>query len=150
MAGDYFAGPRPRIFGHRGAAGVAPENTLASFQRALDDGAEILELDVHATRDGEVVVIHDPTVDRTTDGHGAVRDLTLADLGRLDAGHAFLRDGGFPFRGSGIRVPTLAEVIDEFPTVPLNVEIKQREPEIEAVVAALVARRGAMKRVMLA
>ena len=132
-----FRGATPRLFGHRGAAGVAPENTLPSFRRALADGVDVFELDVHATRDGEVVVVHDPTVERTTDGVGPVSALTCAELGRLDAGHRFSADGGrtFPFRGQGVRVPRLAELLQEFPAVPLNIEIKS---EGEAIVAAVV------------
>ena len=107
-----FSGARPRLFGHRGAAGVAPENTLPSFRRALADGVDVFELDVHATRDGEVVVLHDPTLERTTDGVGRVAALTFAELSQLDAGHRFTPDGGktFPFRGQRVRVPRLASL----------------------------------------
>jgi len=151
MAGDdYFSRPRPRLFGHRGAAGVAPENTLASFERAIRDGAGYLELDVHATRDGVVVVIHDPTLERTTDGAGAVRDLSFRELGEYDAGFRFAADGGFPFRGRAVRVPALEELLDAFPTIPLNIEIKQHEPAIESGVVALLERKGALARTMLA
>jgi glycerophosphoryl diester phosphodiesterase len=143
-----FAGPPPRVFGHRGAAGVAPENTLPSFRQAVADGADVLELDVHATRDGEIVVLHDPTLDRTTDGSGPVRALDWTELARLDAGHGFTPDGGrtFPFRGAGIRVPRLAELIRELPDAALNIEIKQADPPIIAAVVDLVRR----SRVILA
>ncbi len=145
-----FTGRTPRLFGHRGAAGVAPENTLPSFRRALDDGVDVLELDVHATRDGEVVVLHDPTLDRTTDGGGPVAGLTFAELGRLDAGHRFSSDGGrtFPFRGQGVRVPRLADLLRELPDAPLNIEIKPEGAEIIAAVVAMV--RAARVRVVLA
>jgi glycerophosphoryl diester phosphodiesterase len=146
----YFSGPRPRIFGHRGAAGLAPENTLVSFERAVRDGAGILELDVHATRDGVVVVLHDDTLERTTDGTGTVRQLDFADLRRYDAGFRFEVEGTHPFRGRDVRVPSLLEVVEAFPTVPLNIEIKQAEPAIEAAVVELLARRGALDRVLLA
>jgi len=82
----FFSDPPPRIAGHRGAAGTVPENTLASFRRGLEDGATFIELDVHSSRDGEIVIIHDETVQRTTDGKGAVRDMDAAELGKLDAG----------------------------------------------------------------
>lgn len=132
-----FQGAPPRLFGHRGAAGVAPENTLPSFRRALADGADVLELDVQVTSDGEVVVLHDPTLERTTDGSGPISALRFAELGRLDAGYRYSPDGGrtFPFRGQGVRVPRLAELLEEFPEVPLNIEIK---PEGAAIVAAVV------------
>ena len=87
------------VTGHRGAAGLEPENTLRSFQRALDLGVDAIELDVHLTKDHHLVVIHDATVDRTTNGSGAVSDLTLREIQQLDA-------------GLGEHVPTLQEVID--------------------------------------
>ncbi|MGH7818144.1 MAG: glycerophosphodiester phosphodiesterase family protein, partial [Candidatus Binatia bacterium] len=140
---DYFSRPRPRLFGHRGAAGVAPENTMVSFRRALADGAEYLELDVHATRDGVVVVIHDATVDRTTDGRGAVRDLTFGELRGLDAGFRFANAEEHPFRGQGVRVPALRELLEELPETALNVEIKQAHPPIERLVVELLEELGA-------
>jgi glycerophosphoryl diester phosphodiesterase len=150
LGAAYFSGPRPRLFGHRGAAGILPENTMPSFRKAIEGGADALELDVHATRDGVVVVIHDETIERTTDGAGAVRELTFAELSRHDAGARFAADGGFPFRGQGIRVPALEEVVDAFPTVPLNIEIKQAEVPIEDAVVSLLERKNAIDRVMLA
>ena len=145
-----FAGPRPRLFGHRGAAGVAPENTLVSFCRAWEAGVDVLELDVHATADGEVVVIHDATVDRTTDGSGEVRSLTMRDLERLDAGFRFSPDGGrtFPYRGQGVAVPRLADLLQELPDAPLNIEIKQEHPSIVREVVDLV--RAARASIVLA
>jgi glycerophosphoryl diester phosphodiesterase len=124
---------------------VAPENTLPSFRRALTDGADVLELDVHATRDGEVVVLHDPHLDRTTDGTGPVADVTYAELCRRDAGYRFSPDGGatFPLRGQGIRVPRLHELIQAFPDVPLNVEIKvSGQALVDAVVAIVRVARA--------
>ena len=150
MGRGYFSGPRPRLFGHRGAAGVAPENTLASFRQAREDGAGYFELDVHATRDAVVVVIHDPTLERTTDGAGAIRDLTFAELQRHDAGFRFELEGAHPFRGRGVRVPALEQLLDEFPDVPLNIEIKQLEPPIEPLVISLLERQNALDRVVLA
>jgi glycerophosphoryl diester phosphodiesterase len=145
-----FQGATPRLFGHRGAAGVAPENTLPSFRRALADGVDVFELDVHATRDGEVVVLHDPTLERTTDGAGAVADVTFAELSKLDAGHRFSPDGGrtFPFRGQGIRVPRLTELLQEFREIPLNIEIKSEGAPIITAVVAMV--RAARARIVLA
>ncbi len=98
-------GTLPKLVGHRGACDVAPENTLPSFQRAVADGADIVEMDVRLSADGYPVVIHDATVDRTTDGTGLVSSLTLAQLSRLDAGAWF----GASFAGA--RIPTLAEVL---------------------------------------
>lgn len=104
-----------------------PENTLVSFRRALEEGATYIELDVHATRDGEIVIVHDDTVQRTTNGAGAVREMDLVSLTRLDAGFQFTADAGvtYPFRGQGIRVPTLREFFSEFPEAKTTVEIKE-------------------------
>src|SRR5579859_2813159 len=94
------------VIGHRGAMGRCPENTMASFERGLELGADWVELDVHLTRDGALAVIHDESVDRTTNGHGLVKDHSLAELKRLDAGAWF----GPAFAGA--RVPILDEVLD--------------------------------------
>lgn len=139
------------MFAHRGASGRLPENTLEAFRAGLDDGAERLELDVHATADGHVVVLHDPTLERTTDGRGAIRDTSLAALGRLDAGFRFTAvDGSQPARAKGIRVPTLAELLEACPGVPLNIEIKQEEPAIEDAVLAVLDRYDARTATLLA
>lgn len=116
----------PLLIGHRGAAGLAPENTMPSFREAAETWAvDMIELDVRASADGHCVVIHDATVDRTTDGTGAVADLTLAELRALDAGCRFRSDDGeFPFRGRGITVSTLDEVLEAFPSMRFTVEIK--------------------------
>jgi glycerophosphoryl diester phosphodiesterase len=123
----YFDVPRPTVIGHRGCAGETPENTLPSFARALEQGAAILESDVHVTRDGVPVLLHDELLERTTDGSGRVAGLTLAELRRLDAGHRFSPDGGatHPFRGRGIQVPTLEEALAAFPDARFNLELKE-------------------------
>src|SRR5215208_4358914 len=126
-------GEWPLNLAHRGASALAPENTFEAFRLAVEDGAGGLELDVHMTRDGHIVVIHDATVDRTTNGSGAVSEMTLDELRRLDAGYNFSPDGGptRPYRGRGIRVPTFGEVLEEFPRVAVNIEIKLGSPGIE-------------------
>ena len=104
---------------HRGASALAPENTMAAFAMAVELGADAIELDLHVSRDGELVVIHDNTLDRTTDGEGPVHARSLQELKRLDAGRWF----GESFAGQ--RIPTLAEVLDRFSgKVPLALEIK--------------------------
>jgi glycerophosphoryl diester phosphodiesterase len=106
---------------------------------------------VHATADGHVVVLHDPTLERTTDGAGPVRERALADVQRLDAGYAFTAaDGTHPHRGRGIRVPTLDAVLAAHPRVPLNIEIKQDDPPIEHAVLRVLDRHGARERTILA
>lgn len=116
---QFFDGSWPRVIAHRGFSGRAPENTLAAVERAIDARADMVEIDVSLSRDGEVVVIHDETLERTTDGAGAVLDHDLADLRRLDAGSWF--DPSF----AGEKIPTLDEVLDRVRgRILLNVEIK--------------------------
>jgi len=148
---SYFAQPPPRVFGHRGAAGLAPENTLPSFALAAALGAAYLELDVHATADGEIVVLHDPLLDRTTDGSGPVSQCSWAAVGALDAGYRFTHGGDyFPYRGQGIRVPTLAALLREFPSHRLNIEIKQADPPIVDAVLEVLRNAASLDRVLLA
>ena len=138
------------VIGHRGAAAYAPENTLASFRHALEIGAEALEFDVRLSADGVAVVIHDPTLDRTTDQTGPVAERTVAQLRAADAGFRFTPDHSTatPFRGQGVTIPTLAEVIATFPGVPLLIEIK--EIGVQAAVAAALTAGGATDRAVLA
>jgi glycerophosphoryl diester phosphodiesterase len=140
----------PLLIGHRGAAGLVPENTLASFRDAVDRWAvDMIELDVRATADGHCVVIHDATVNRTTDGSGGVAELTLAELKELDAGYRFEGEaGGHPFRGRGLRIPTIDEVLEALPETPLTAEVKigtAQAPLFEAL-----ERHGAADRVIVA
>lgn len=125
-----FARGAVRVFAHRGGAKLAPENTLAAFDRGLAHGADGLELDVRLSRDGVVVVHHDATVDRTTDGRGAVAELTADELGHLDAAVQFGADDGYPFRGRGVGVPRLRDVLDRYPGVPMIVELKVDTPDL--------------------
>ena len=138
------------IVGHRGNAAHAPENTIESFRQAVDLGVDALELDVHLSRDGHVVVIHDSTLDRTTDGSGRVERLPLSEIRRVDAGARFTRDGGTtrPYRGTGVRVPSLDEVLGAFPRTPLLIEIKADAASGPA--RALIERHGAMDRCIVA
>lgn len=138
------------VIAHRGGAARAPENTLAALAGARALGADAVELDVRLSRDGEVVVIHDATVDRTTSGTGFVHALTAAELGRLDAGARFSSDGGrsFPFRGQHVGVPRLAEVIEALPDMPLLIEIKL--PAALGPTVALLERYDAVGRSVVA
>lgn len=148
---DFFTGGRPRLFAHRGASGTFPENTMASFEAAASVGATAFELDVHRSADGEIVVIHDETLERTTDGQGLVRDHDIEALQRLDAGFRFSPDGtdAFPFRGRDIRIPRLAEILETFPDFPLIIEIKQIDPPIEQDLARLLQSRDATERALV-
>ena len=141
----------PVNIAHRGGAKIAPENTLEGFRKGLEVGAGVIELDVHATADGHVVVLHNPTVDCTTDGAGPVREMTLAEVKRLDAGYRFTPDDGatYPYRGEGVKVPTLEEVYKEFPKVPINIEIKGDRPGIEEAVWRVIEGSGAEGRTLV-
>lgn len=140
----------PVNFAHRGDSANAPENTLESFRSAADAGAEGLELDVHMTRDERIVVIHDDTLDRTTDGTGYVRDKTRAEIKRLDAGYHFTEGEAHPYRGKGLQILTLDEVFREFPDVAVNVEIKEDLPGFEEAVEEVIRENGAKQRTLVA
>ncbi|HZY30946.1 MAG TPA: glycerophosphodiester phosphodiesterase family protein [Candidatus Methylomirabilis sp.] len=133
---------------HRGASALAPENTMAAFEKAVELGADVIELDLHLSRDGELVAIHDDTLDRTTDGHGPVHQRSLAELMRLDAGRWF--GEGF----AGQRIPTLAQVLDRFAgKVPLALEIKAGStffPGIEERVVSALRRHAAIDQAAVA
>jgi glycerophosphoryl diester phosphodiesterase len=122
---------RPLVIAHQGGDGLWPSNTMYAFENAVRLGADILELDVHQTRDGVFVAIHDATVDRTTDGAGAIRDMSLAEVQALDAGWSWSVDGeSYPYRNTGLRIPTLLELFAAFPDMPMNVEIKPDDPGV--------------------
>ena len=114
------------VIGHRGNRAHAPENTIESLAQAVAAGADAVEFDVRVTADGIIVVHHDPTVNRTTDGSGEIARKTFAELRELDAGARFTRDGGktFPYRGKGHRIPSFDEVLEAFPSTALLIEIK--------------------------
>ena len=132
------------VIAHRGGSARAPENTLEAMRLAVADGADGVEFDVRLSADGEVVVIHDPTVDRTTDGTGKVERMTLAELRSLDAGFRFgVRSPG-PVVTVRHRIPTLDEVLAGLPGVPLLVEIKAAPAA--AATRRLIERHGAEDR----
>lgn len=141
---------RRLVYAHRGGLALSPENTLAAFDRGMAEGADGLELDVRLSRDGIVVVHHDETLERTTSGRGPVSAHTADELARVDAGYHFARDGGFPFRGQGIGVPRLEEVLRRYPDAQLIIEMKGDSPELGAAVADVVKRTGAAERALLA
>ena len=137
------------VIGHRGAAAYAPENTLESFRRAVALGADALEFDIRRSRDGVAMVFHDPTLERTTDLSGPVQARTAAELQAADAGYRFEDgDGATPYRGRGVRIPTLAEVVAEFAELPLLIEIK--EQEVQEAVARVLLETGAADRAVVA
>jgi glycerophosphoryl diester phosphodiesterase len=140
------------VFAHRGGRSLGPENTLTTFQKALVSGAHALELDVRLTRDDHLVVIHDATVDRTTDGTGAVGSLSLDDIRRLDAAFNYSADDGqtFPLRNSGVTIPRLTEVFERFPNTPVNIELKDDSLAAAETLCRLVRECGTTPNIIVA
>jgi glycerophosphoryl diester phosphodiesterase len=141
-----------QVIAHQGGERLRPSNTMLSFQHAMDLGVDVLEMDVHATQDGVLVAIHDDSVDRTTDGQGMVKQLTFAEIQRLDAGHYWTNDNGatYPYRAQGAQIPALSEIMDAFPGMKMNIEIKQVEPPIAADLCQMIRQYGMSERVLVA
>ncbi len=142
---------RPLVFAHRGGGGLFPENTLEAFEYSAKLSVDFLELDVHSTADGKLVVLHDSSVNRTTDGRGKISEMTFPEVKKLDAGYPFTTDGGktFPFRGKGITVPALAEIFDALPEMKFNIEPKQVTPSIIKPLCDLIRGREMINKVIV-
>jgi glycerophosphoryl diester phosphodiesterase len=147
----FLARPGPYLVAHRGGARLWPENTLPAFDGAARLGADAIELDVRLTADGEVVVFHDESTERVAGEPGSIEARSLAEVGRLDAGRTFTADGGrtFPWRGRGLTVPTLAQVLARYPGVLLNVEAKAADPALAEALVGVVRRAGRVAEVCL-
>jgi len=142
----------PLVIGHRGAAVLFPENTMASFEAALHQiSADMIEFDVQESKDKVPVVIHDDTLERTTNGLGRVSDHSLSELKKLDAGFRFNPSGyqTFPFRGKGLEIPTLEEVLRKFPDRGLAIEIKSRSKDLIRPILDLAARYGQTEKIVV-
>ena len=125
---------------HGGGLLIRPDHTLLAYDQALKDGADMLELDIHETRDNVIVVMHDETVDDTTNCTGFIKEKTFAELLECAAGYKWTQDGGetYPYRDMGLVVPSLEEVLERYPDTPVNIEIKQSEPSLVDNLVALV------------
>jgi glycerophosphoryl diester phosphodiesterase len=145
-----FFSARPQVFAHRGGCDLGPENTIAAFDIGMSTGADGLELDVHLSADAVVVVHHDKTLDRTTNGSGLIAAQTAQELARLDAGYWFKRDDGYPFRSQGIGVPTLREVLARYRGIPTIIEVKVYTAEMGEALAVEVQRADAVDYVCVA
>ena len=150
MTTAFYSARRPQVFAHRGGCALGPENTIAAFDRGMAAGADGLELDVHLSADGVVVVHHDETLERTTDGAGPLARLTAAELARVDAGCKYRGGDGAGFGGQAIGIPTLGAVLARYPDTPIIVEMKVDSAAMGAAVAAEVRRAGAVDRVCAA
>jgi glycerophosphoryl diester phosphodiesterase len=149
IIGSTLGDAPPLVFAHRGGAAIGPENTLTAFDRGIACGADGLELDVQLSRDGAVVVLHDRTLDRTTDATGPVAALTADELARVDAAYRFDPASGFPLRGRGIGVPKLAEVLARFTGIRLIVELKVNMRLLAHRTLDEIRAAGALDRVAL-
>ena len=148
----YAAAPRTLVIAHQGGDGLWPGDTLFAFGKAVEIGSDVLEMDAHITKDGRIVLMHDETVDDTTDGRGLIEDLTLEELKRLDAAYDWSMDDGvtFPFRGQGIQVPTLDEVFENFPQMRYVIEIKLTRNPIDQPLCDLIRQHEMQDKVMVA
>jgi glycerophosphoryl diester phosphodiesterase len=148
---DFFTLPRPRVMAHRGASGEYPENTMPAFRAAVAAGVDYIELDVHCTRDGEVVVVHDDELSRVASDSRLIREMTMSELEAVDAAFNFSGDGAsWPFRGQGIRVPRLAEVLQSWPGLRFVIEFKPPDTAIADATLEVVRQTGMARRVLFA
>lgn len=149
--------PNPLITGrvwnvaHQGGELLWPSNTMLAFRNAAALGVDMLDTDMHATKDGVLVLSHDDTLNRLTDTQGRIEDMTLEQVQAADAGYTLSLDGGqtFPFRGQGVRVATLAELLGAFPDMPLSIEIKQVSPSLGVPFCQALRDAGATARVVV-
>jgi glycerophosphoryl diester phosphodiesterase len=150
---SHLRSSRPLVYAHRGGAALRPENTIASFDHGLSLGADGLELDVHLSSDGVVVVHPDDTLDRTTGGTGFVSSFTAVELAAVDAGYRFRPANAgpaeFPFRGQGLGVPRLRDVLERYPAAQIIIELKVNHPELARRAIDEVRAAGAIDRVSL-
>lgn len=131
-----LAHEHPIAMAHRGSMLLWPENTMTAFQEAVDLGYRYLETDLQISRDGVLVTFHDDTLDRTTDSSGPVSDYSLGELRELDAGYRFRRNGGYPYRSRGVRIPTLEELATTYPDQVFSLDLKSDGME-EALIGTI-------------
>jgi glycerophosphoryl diester phosphodiesterase len=149
-AHPFFDRGEAKVIAHQGGRALWPENTLLAFHEAWNMGVDVLEMDVRWTSDRELVVMHDGSVDRTTDGSGLVSNMSLARIRELDAGYRFRSAEGFPYRGHGLRVPTLSQVLRAFPTARFNVEMKGFDRDLAGKLCHQLREYGASLRTLVA
>ena len=147
-----FFSPIPRILAHRGDSACYPENTLPAFESARDLGVDVIETDVHITKDGKVIIWHDDTLDRETNGSGIVEAHTMSELLSLDAGYNFSNDDSltFPFRGKGVTMLPFEEALEVLPDMRFNVDLKTKDTALGNAFIEIVRRQKAQDRVLCA
>ncbi|MDK2859718.1 MAG: glycerophosphoryl diester phosphodiesterase [Sphaerochaeta sp.] len=149
---ESFFDPMPRVVAHRGDSAHFPENTLSAFLSACTLGVDVIETDVHLSKDGELVIWHDETLDRNTDGSGRVEDHTLSELKTYDAGYMFTADNGktYPFRGKGVQLCTLREALEACPYQRFNVDLKSKDSAIVDTFIEVIHSMQATERIVAA
>lgn len=150
----FFQSAKPLNFGHRGFAGQYPEHTLLSYQKAIAAGADVLELDVRLTNDNVLVLIHDETLDRTSNGKGKVKEKSLDEIKKLNVGCKFSLDQNgitcFPFKDAKFKIPSLAEVFNEFKQYRFNIDVKQHEKKVCEALFQLIKEFKMSEQVLVA
>jgi glycerophosphoryl diester phosphodiesterase len=148
----YFNPDKFLVIAHRGGRSLGPESTLYTYRNAVKLGVDVLEMDVRSTRDGQLIILHDRTLARTTNATGSVENYTLVELKELDAAHRWSPDNGrtFPLRNKGVKIPTLAEVLGEFPETKMNLEIKDSRSSTIQSLCRLIRDHQMTKKVMVA
>lgn len=149
MSEKNFLNPLPRVVAHRGDSINYPENTLPAFISAVKMDIDVVETDIHITKDGKLVIWHDPTLERNTNGSGTIESHTLAELKKLDAGYTFTKDGGktFPFRGKGVQICTLSEALEACPEERFNIDLKSKDIKIVDAFIKTIREHNAQHRV---
>jgi len=147
----YDGAATPLVIAHQGGDGVWPGDTMFAFEQAVAIGSDVLEMDAHITKDGEIVLMHDETVDDTTDGSGLIEELTLAEIKQLDAAYQWSIDDGktFPYRGKDIQVPTLSELFEKFPNMRYLIEIKLTNNPIDKPFCDLIREYNMQEKVIV-
>jgi glycerophosphoryl diester phosphodiesterase len=150
---QYYANiQRPLVIAHQGGDGIWPGDTMYAFEKAVEIEVDVLEMDAHITKDGQIILMHDEELDRTTDGTGFIEEMTLAELKQLDAAYKWSNDDGktFPHRGQGIQVPTLDELFQKFPQMRYVIEIKLTQNPIDKPLCDLIRNHDMQDKVMIA
>ena len=147
-----YLNPMPRVVAHRGDSKNFPENTLPAFLSAVKMGIDVVETDVHLSSDNVIVIWHDSTLDRNTDGSGTIEEHTYEELLKYDAGYTFSKDGGktFPFRGKGIKLCSLEDALIECPNQRFNIDLKTKQSGIVEEFIRIVRKHHAEHRVCCA
>ena len=142
----------PLVIAHQGGDGIWPGDTLYAFEKAVEIGADVLEMDAHITKDDHIVLMHDEEIDRTTDGTGLIEEMSLEELRQFDAAYKWSNDDGktFPYRGQGIQVPTLDELFQTFPQMRYVIEIKLTQNPIDKPLCDLIRKHNMQDNVMVA